>query len=134
MKASIIFPVIVIVIVIAIIIGMTVSNQSSVTTPVTTATEISIPSSTPLSTATSTALTTYTLAHVAKHPNATSCWSAVNGKVYDLTSWISKHPGGSQAILSICGKDGSEAFNAQHGGSAQPVQVLQTFYLGELAK
>ena len=77
--------------------------------------------------------TTYTLADVAKHAGASSCWSTINGKVYDLTSWIDEHPGGPEDILSICGSDGSAAFNAQHGGERQPAAMLATFYIGDLA-
>jgi len=46
-----------------------------------------------------------TLAQVAVHSSRTSCWSAVNGSVYDLTSWIPNHPGGEEAILWMCGID-----------------------------
>src|SRR4051812_31804730 len=88
--------------------------------------------SNPDNTATSTRPVVYTLDEVSKHPNATSCWSAINGGVYDLTDWIAKHPGGSEAILSICGKDGSEAFNAQHGGQQKQADILATFKIGEL--
>jgi len=75
----------------------------------------------------------YTLAYVAKHADQLSCWSAVNGNVYDLTSWIAQHPGGEGAILSICGKDGSAAFNNQHGGQGRPEAILQTFKIGALS-
>jgi cytochrome b involved in lipid metabolism len=76
----------------------------------------------------------YTLAQVATHKDSASCWTAINGGVYDLTSWISQHPGGEGAILSICGKDGSAAFNAQHGGQSRPEQELATFKIGSLKK
>ena len=76
---------------------------------------------------------TYTLADVAIHNSGASCWSAINGGVYDLTSWINQHPGGPQAILSICGKDGSSAFNAQHGGQNRPANELAGFEIGTLA-
>jgi cytochrome b involved in lipid metabolism len=75
----------------------------------------------------------YTLAEVATHKDASSCWSAINGKVYDLTAWINQHPGGPQRILSICGKDGSSAFNGQHSGQARPADELANFYKGDLA-
>jgi cytochrome b involved in lipid metabolism len=76
----------------------------------------------------------YTLAHVAAHKDATSCWTAINGKVYDVTSWIDQHPGGRDAILSLCGKDGSSAFNDQHGGQRRPAQELASFYIGDLTQ
>ncbi len=74
----------------------------------------------------------YTLADVAKHSSQSSCWSAINGNVYDLTRWINQHPGGPDAILSICGTDGSAAFNAQHGGQGRPAQELTNFYIADL--
>lgn len=77
---------------------------------------------------------TYTMAQVAAHASASSCWSAVNGSVYDLTAWIGRHPGGSGAILSLCGKDGSAAFDGQHGGQGRPESELASFKIGALAK
>ncbi|OHA18278.1 MAG: hypothetical protein A2664_02340 [Candidatus Taylorbacteria bacterium RIFCSPHIGHO2_01_FULL_46_22b] len=74
----------------------------------------------------------YTFAEVTTHNSSASCWSAINSNVYDLTSWIGKHPGGPSAIKSICGKDGSEAFNGQHGGQPQQASVLEGFYIGKL--
>ena len=92
-------------------------------------------SATTTSTTDSTASTgakSYTMAQVALHNDASSCWSVINGNVYDLTSWISQHPGGPEHILGICGADGSAAFNHQHGGQSQPTQILQSFYIGTL--
>lgn len=76
---------------------------------------------------------TYTVAEVAKHSTATDCWSVVNKNVYDLTSYVSSHPGGSAVIKAICGKDGSAAFSGQHGGAATPTSVLASFKLGALS-
>lgn len=76
----------------------------------------------------------YTLADVILHSSEASCWSVVNDKVYDLTAWISKHPGGSKAILSICGKDGTSAFIGQHEGDSKPEEKITTFYIGALTR
>ncbi len=35
----------------------------------------------------------YTFADVASNNTSRSCWSVINNKVYDLTSFIEKHPG-----------------------------------------
>lgn len=75
-----------------------------------------------------------TMADVSAHNTSTSCYSAVNGIVYDLTNWISRHPGGQREILAICGKDGSSAFNGQHGGDTKPERILAGFEIGTLAK
>jgi cytochrome b involved in lipid metabolism len=102
-------------------------SQSNV--PVTTTNVPNPVVSTPVKTTTASG---YTMAIVATHNSATSCWSVVNGKVYNLTSWINQHPGGKQAILGMCGKDGSAAFNGQHGGQARPANELASFYIGML--
>ncbi len=80
------------------------------------------------------AVKSYTMAEVATHNNTASCWTAINGGVYDVTSWISKHPGGKQAIMGTCGKDASAYFNGQHGGQPQPISTLATFKIGMLTK
>ena len=76
--------------------------------------------------------TTLTMDEVAKHASASDCWSVVNGTVYDLTSWINQHPGGSSPIESMCGVDATSAFTAQHGGQQTPTKVLDGFALGPL--
>ena len=77
--------------------------------------------------------TYYTSAEVSTHASTQkSCWSIVNGKVYDLTPWINQHPGGSGAIKRMCGVDGSDDFNGQHGGQSRPERELAAFYIGVL--
>lgn len=67
---------------------------------------------------------------VAAHNSRSSCWSTINGNVYDLTSWIPKHPGGEKAILQLCGTDGSAKFNGQHGGAPKQAAILAGFKIG----
>lgn len=77
---------------------------------------------------------TYTMAQIATHNTESSCWSVIRGGVYDLTSWIARHPGGKQAIMGLCGKDGTAAFERQHGGSGRPESTLAGFKIGVLAQ
>ena len=81
----------------------------------------------------SSAAGTYTMADVATHADASSCWAAINGSVYDLTAWINQHPGGPQRILALCGTDATSAFTAQHGGQARPEKELATFEIGTVS-
>lgn len=74
--------------------------------------------------------TSYTLADVAAHGSGADCWSAIDGTVYDLTTWIGQHPGGPAVIQALCGTDGSAAFNGQHGGQGEPKQALSGLALG----
>ncbi len=78
------------------------------------------------------ATTTYTLADVAQHKDSASCWTIVRGNVYDVTTWIGQHPGGEQAIRSLCGVDGTTGFSAQHAGERRPENELASFQIGIL--
>lgn len=62
-----------------------------------------------------------TATELSTHNNANDCWVAYHGTVYDLTEWLTKHPGGSFAISPYCGtsQEFAEAFNRQHGTSKE---------------
>ena len=79
-------------------------------------------------------LVDYTLAQVALHPNAASCWTVVQGSVYDMTNWIERHPGGERAILGMCGKDGTQDFMDEHGGQGRPERELAKYKIGTLVQ
>lgn len=70
---------------------------------------------------------------VAGHDDSASCWVAIDGTVYDLTEWVTEHPGGPDRILGICGTDATEDFAAQHEGMELPAERLAQFEVGELA-
>lgn len=76
----------------------------------------------------------YALSEVAMHGDVASCWTAIDGMVYDLTSWIPQHPGGEAAIVSLCGTDGTAAFHSQHGDNKKQADILATFKIGALAQ
>ena len=76
----------------------------------------------------------YTMEKVKANASAASCWAVISGNVYDLTKWIGSHPGGSSAITSLCGTDGTAAFLAMHEGRAKPQSRLSGYLLGPLAK
>ena len=67
---------------------------------------------------------------IKKHNTKSDCWSIVNGKVYNLTSYVQKHPGGTAVISNICGKDGTSSFTNQHNTQNKPNSVLSGFLLG----
>ncbi len=54
---------------------------------------------------------------LSSHNKEADCWVAYSGKVYDLTSWLPRHPGSAAAIAPYCGtsEEFSEAFTKQHG-------------------
>ena len=56
---------------------------------------------------------------LSSHNKKADCWVAYGGKVYDLTSWLPRHPGSAAAIAPYCGtsEEFSEAFIKQHGST-----------------
>ena len=78
--------------------------------------------------------TGYTMAKVKENNSANSCWSVINGNVYNLTQWINSHPGGPSVIRGLCGVDGTSSFNGKHRGQGNPTSTLASYLLGPLAK
>ena len=107
------------------------STPTVVVTPTPTPTVTATPTPTPTPTPT---IAGYTMAQVKANNSAKSCWTVVDGFVYNLTSWISSHPGGAGAILFLCGTDGTNAFKAQHENQARPAVRLDSYKLGPLNK
>ncbi|WP_409483578.1 cytochrome b5 domain-containing protein [Arsenicicoccus dermatophilus] len=109
-----------------------IDNAASATVTSTVATTVGTPSSSAATPAAGGK--SYTIAVVNDHDNATSCWAAIDGKVYDLTKWISRHPGGPKRIEGICGQDATAQFTAQHATNAEAKARLATFQIGTLTK
>jgi cytochrome b involved in lipid metabolism len=60
---------------------------------------------------------------LSSHDDRSSCWVGYKGSVYDITSWLLKHPGGISSIESYCGtcEEFTKAFNDKHGTSKESV-------------
>lgn len=72
----------------------------------------------------------YTLKEVAKHNKENDAWIVIYGKVYDVTKWITIHPGGSVINYGI-GKDATEMFiNAGHSPDA--LEFMEHYKIGSL--
>ena len=115
--------------------GIRPSATPTPTTVAATPTASAKPTATPSTTPSVTPSPTqagYSMADVKKANTRAKCWSAIDGNVYDLTAWISAHPGGASAITFLCGIDGSNAFKAQHENQARPAMNLTKYLLGPL--
>lgn len=78
-----------------------------------------------------------TMAQLAQHASETSCWLLIQGRVYDFTPYMRRHPGSRDPVLRVCGKDATEAFLTQGGRgsrhSYEAVAKLKDYYIGDLA-
>ena len=95
---------------------------------------VATPRPSPTPTAEVTTQAGYTMAKVKENNSAASCWSVINGNVYNLTQWINSHPGGPSVIRGLCGVDGTSSFNGKHRGQGNPTSTLASYLLGPLAK
>eukprot|EP00762_Andalucia_godoyi_P003793 ANDGO_08505.mRNA.1 Cytochrome B5-like protein len=65
---------------------------------------------------------------ISKHTSETDAWIAINGKVYEVSSWIDNHPGG-RVILDHAGTDASKAFfGSQHPASVH--SLIDKYFIG----
>ncbi|KAF2076320.1 hypothetical protein CYY_002376 [Polysphondylium violaceum] len=71
----------------------------------------------------------YTLEQVSKHNTPNDCWMIIHGKVYDVTSFLDDHPGGSQYLTDNAGIDATDAF-LDVGHSADAVKMLDKYEIG----
>jgi L-lactate dehydrogenase (cytochrome) len=62
-------------------------------------------------------MTTVTADQLAHHSDKQSCWLAIDGTVWDVTSFVDKHPGGAKLILKLAGQDATEEYNTFHNSS-----------------
>lgn len=71
---------------------------------------------------------------VARHNSPQDCWTIIGTGVYDVTSFVSRHPGGSSAIREMCGKNASEDYLSEHSGQREPEEWLASFKIGNLSE
>jgi cytochrome b involved in lipid metabolism len=74
----------------------------------------------------------YSKSTVARHHTASDCWSIVDHRVYNLTKWVAKHPGGRKRIVRMCGKDASAAFHSRHSTTGRAGKALKRYRIGTL--
>ncbi|KAI0487061.1 FMN-dependent dehydrogenase-domain-containing protein [Xylaria cf. heliscus] len=51
---------------------------------------------------------------IASHRSTSSCWIVVDGKAYDVTSYLNEHPGGAAVLLQQGGTDATAQFRKIH--------------------
>jgi len=80
---------------------------------------------------TSTQLSIYSLSEIAKHNNQNSCWMAIRGSVYDVTSYIDQHPDGL-SILQGCGIDATQIFDQVRKHDPRGAVLLPSYLIGSI--
>ncbi|XP_076626407.1 cytochrome b5 isoform X2 [Colletes latitarsis] len=75
----------------------------------------------------------YTTAEVAEHTNSSSLWIIINNSVYDVTPFLTQHPGGKEILLDHAGRDSTEAFEIIGHSSSARLMMVQ-YKIGEILK
>nr|BBL33564.1 fatty acid delta6 desaturase [Gymnachirus melas] len=75
----------------------------------------------------------YTWEEVQSHDSRNDQWLVVDRKVYNITQWARRHPGGFRVISHYAGQDATEAFTAFHPDQAFVQKFLKPLLIGELA-
>ncbi|KAK2554715.1 Acyl-lipid (8-3)-desaturase [Acropora cervicornis] len=57
---------------------------------------------------------------------------AVRGKVYDVSQFLSRHPGGSDILIMAAGRDVTITFECYHAFSDRALKTLNKYYVGDL--
>lgn len=64
--------------------------------------------------------------------SSSDCWVSFDGKVYDISSFLSDHPGGDELLLRHAGKDLGQLMDdpTQHSHSKAAYEILADFQIG----
>lgn len=74
---------------------------------------------------------TYTLHDIAQHSTTGDCYLIVKGAVYDVSTYVSVHPGGKNSIVNRCGQEVTNLFTRIHSNLAW--DLLGKYYVGEIS-
>ncbi|NXF90614.1 FADS2 desaturase, partial [Eubucco bourcierii] len=75
----------------------------------------------------------YTWEEIQKHNLRTDKWLVIERKVYNVTKWAKRHPGGQRVISHCAGEDATDAFQAFHINPTLVRKFLKPLLIGELA-
>jgi fatty acid desaturase/predicted heme/steroid binding protein len=68
------------------------------------------------------------------HNSKEDCWVAFDGRVYDVTSWIPKHPGGTDVLALSAGRDITNTFESYHPFSGElTTSIIKKYYVCDIA-
>lgn len=76
---------------------------------------------------------TISTSELSKHNSKDDCWIVYKNKVYDITSYISRHPGGENKIVRNCGDPVKfeEDFTNKHGTSKASLLMNVGTFIGD---
>ena len=79
-------------------------------------------------------MSSFTLEEIQKHSSDENAWIVHGGRVFDVTDFVSRHPGGRDVLQGNFGKDVTETMNDStvHKHSATAYNMLKKYSIGKL--
>eukprot|EP01101_Sappina_pedata_P010716 TRINITY_DN6830_c0_g1_i1.p1 TRINITY_DN6830_c0_g1~~TRINITY_DN6830_c0_g1_i1.p1 ORF type:complete len:140 (-),score=38.44 TRINITY_DN6830_c0_g1_i1:31-450(-) len=71
------------------------------------------------------------LEELASHNTIEDAWTAINGRVFNISPYLKFHPGGADILMTAAGKDGTKLFSYYHSW-VNAESLLSSFYVGTL--
>lgn len=59
-----------------------------------------------------------------------SLWFCVNDKVYDVATWLNRHPGGDHVLINIAGKDATDVVTNFH--PPHVLKMMTAYHVGDI--
>ncbi|KAK7181859.1 hypothetical protein DPSP01_002447 [Paraphaeosphaeria sporulosa] len=69
---------------------------------------------------------------VKAHNSRDDCWVVIQDKVWDVTEFLSEHPGGSEVILKYAGKDATSVYNEFHAPGMLEETLATNKFVGDI--
>ncbi|MEX2365464.1 MAG: cytochrome b5-like heme/steroid binding domain-containing protein [Pseudohongiellaceae bacterium] len=77
----------------------------------------------------------YTLTDVAQHNSQDDCWMVIENKVFDITTYIERHPTPPSVLLPWCGKEATKGMRTKgYGNDHSPFawNLLSNYQIGTI--
>ncbi|KAF3070068.1 Cytochrome b5 [Trichoderma lentiforme] len=73
----------------------------------------------------------FSVEEVAKHATKADLYTIIHKKVYDVSTFVEKHPGGEEILTDVGGRDATEEYD-DAGHSEKADRLLKALYIGEV--
>ncbi|KAJ8320961.1 hypothetical protein KUTeg_002548 [Tegillarca granosa] len=74
----------------------------------------------------------FSVEEVKEHCKNDDRWLMIDGKVYDISRWSKKHPGGAKILGHYGGEDATDAWTAFHNDKKYVQKFMKALYIGDV--
>jgi cytochrome b involved in lipid metabolism len=77
----------------------------------------------------------YSQTVVAGHNSRDDCWMIIDGMIYDVSTYLPKHPSAPEIVIAWCGREATKAYQTKTIGrphSSHAGRILSGYRIGRL--